>query len=340
MDKKSRPEQILLDEIGRLHKKGLIPERYSEIIAEFLACYRQALEEGPVPFSDQIPMLRFFLQLALEQFRSPYQFEPFHEKIRSPVDYYKFGIDFLTPLVELDKSEVHGKKNIDRIVKQLKKGENCVFLANHQTEPDPQAIAILLSKEYPSLGENIIYVAGERVVTDPLAIPFSMGTDLLCIYSKRYIDHPPELKAQKMLHNKNTMERMSRLLQEGGRAIYVAPSGGRDRRGADGQVEPAAFDPQSIEMFYLMARKAKTPTHFYPLALSTYDLLPPPESVQRELGETRTVKRTPIHLFFGPEIDMENFPGSDLENKVERRAARALAIWSTVKEMYDKLRSS
>ncbi len=100
----------------------------------------------------------------------------------------------------------------------------------------------------------MIFVAGERVITDPLAVPFSMGRNLLCIFSKRYIDHPPEQKMKKQLHNKRTMELMSELLSEGGKAIYVAPSGGRDRPNADGVVEIAPFDPQSIEMFYLMAR--------------------------------------------------------------------------------------
>ena len=56
------------------------------------------------------------------------------------------------------------------------------------------------------------------------------------------------------------MELMSRLLQEGGKVIYVAPSGGRDRRNAEGEIEVAPFDPQSVEMFYLMARKGKN-TH-------------------------------------------------------------------------------
>ncbi len=50
----------------------------------------------------------------------------------------------------------------------------------------------------------MIFVAGERVITDPLAVPASMGRNLLCIYSKRYIDHPPELKSEKQLHNKRT----------------------------------------------------------------------------------------------------------------------------------------
>jgi glycerol-3-phosphate O-acyltransferase len=165
-----------------------------------------------------------------------------------------------------------------------------------------------------------------------------MGCDLLCIYSKRYIDHPPELKAQKQLHNKNTMELMSRLLKEGGKIIYVAPSGGRDRRNEEGAVEVAPFDPQSIEMFYLMARKAKTPTHFYPLTLSTYALLPPPETVQKELGEMRIAKRSPIHIAFASEFDMEKFPGFEENEKKIRRKARADAIWNIVNRNYKRIK--
>jgi glycerol-3-phosphate O-acyltransferase len=136
------------------------------------------------------------------------------------------------------------------------------------------------------------------------------------------------------------MEQMSRLLQEGGRIIYVAPSGGRDRRNAAGKVEVAPFDPASIEMFYLMAKKAKTPTRFIPFALSTYDLLPPPETVQRELGEVRTAKRVPVSLAFAAPFDMERFPGANAEDRIERREARARQIWEIVGRMYEKMGNS
>jgi glycerol-3-phosphate O-acyltransferase len=128
---------------------------------------------------------------------------------------------------------------------------------------------------------------------------------------------------------------MSRLLKEGGKAIYVAPSGGRDRKNGKGIVEVAPFDPQSIEMFYLMAKKAKTPTHFYPLSLTTYDLLPPPDTIQKELGEARSAKYSPVHLFFAPEFDMEHFHGSDEKDKTERRKNRAYAIWNIVDKNYN-----
>src|SRR5579872_1607182 len=266
-----------------------LPKKYEKILAQFFKCYRAVI-------GDDDSMLRLFIQLVQNQLKHPFTFEPYHQKVRHPIDYYQFGLDFIRPLIDIAHSTVQGGGILDQIDQQLKRKENVVLLANHQTETDPQAISILLEKTHPHIGEKIIYVAGERVVTDPLAVPFSMGCDLLCIYSKRYIDHPPELKAQKQLHNKNTMELMCRLLQEGGKIIYVAPSGGRDRRGEHGEIEVAPFDPASIEMFILMARKAKTPTHFYPFTLSTYDLLPPPETIQKELGEARLAKRCPIQI--------------------------------------------
>lgn len=334
MDKKSTHELLLADALEELKSK--IPGKYYAIVVEFIVCYRQAI--GSL-FDDAIPHLLLFFQLAQMQFKIPYSFEPYHRKIRHPIDYYRFSIDFIRPLVDLSCSSVFGLEHLDNAAQALKRGENAILLANHQTEPDPQAISILLEKTHPEIAEKIIYVAGERVITDPLAIPFSMGCDLICIYSKRYIDNPSELKAKKQLHNKNTMEQMSRLLKEGGRIIYVAPSGGRDRQTADGIVEIAPFDPASIEMFYLMAKKAKTPTRFIPFALSTYDLLPPPETVQKELGEIRKAKRTPISISFAPPFDMEQFPGSEAEDRIQRRENRARKIWAIVNTMYKKMGS-
>ncbi|PIS01976.1 MAG: glycerol-3-phosphate acyltransferase [Chlamydiae bacterium CG10_big_fil_rev_8_21_14_0_10_42_34] len=316
--------------VKKLKPKGL-PEKHTKILEEFYRCYHEATGSGE-------EMLKLFTQLLHQQIKHPYTFEPYHKKVREPFDYYKFSLDFIRPLVDLPHSKVLGNEILNEIDQQLRRGENVVLLANHQTEADPQVLGVLLEKTHPHIGEKIIYVAGERVVTDPLTIPFSMGCDLLCIYSKRYIDQPPELKGKKMLHNKNTMELMSRLLKEGGKIIYVAPSGGRDRRNTQGVVEVAPFDPPSIEMFYLMAKKAKTPTHFYPLSLATYDILPPPETIQTELGEKRIAKRCPLSIAFAPEFDMEKFPGSEDNDKGARRKARAVAIWKIVNANYERIK--
>ncbi|MBS0626604.1 MAG: 1-acyl-sn-glycerol-3-phosphate acyltransferase, partial [Verrucomicrobia bacterium] len=274
-----------------------------------------------------------------EAVKSPFIFPPYHKQILQPFNYYTFGLDFIKPLVDLSSSSVQGHAYLKEITNKLSLGENVIFLANHQIEADPQAISILLEDLYPKLAQEMIFVAGERVVLDPFAIPFSMGRNLLCIYSKRHIDHPPELKAQKQIHNKKTLELMSELLSEGGHSIYVAPSGGRDRADANGHVYPSKFDPQSIELFHLMTKKSSKPTSFYPMALATYSLLPPPNTIQTELGEERITNRGPIHLWIGPQISMDNFPGSMESDKRKRREIRAEYIWRQVQEAYTQFPS-
>ena len=314
-------------------QEGVIPVKYLEILKGFYLGYKGAICNKNQPIDE---LFVIFLGLIKEQTVNPFTFEPFHRLIRKPFDYYQFGLDLIEPLVNASESTVSGLNHLKEIAASLERGENAIFLANHQTEADPQAISLLLKDSYPRFAEELIFVAGERVITDPLAIPASRGRNLLCIYSKRYIDNPPEQKMAKQLHNKKTMELMSQLLSAGGKAIYVAPSGGRDRPGVEGIVEVSPYDPQSIEMFYLMTQRARHPTHFYPMALKTFDLLPPPQDIQTELGETRTAKCAPIHLAFGPKIDMDNFPGSDLTDKHARRAARAEFICNLVRADYAK----
>jgi glycerol-3-phosphate O-acyltransferase len=333
MEKKSKFKSFL-STLEQAVREGSISPKYSTIIEKFYLCYQEAISAEGETTSNNDALFLTLLQLIEQQCKTPFDFQPYHAMIRKPFDYYQFGIDLVSPLVDLPHSTVHGLDHLKQIAASLEKGENAIFLANHQTEADPQAISILLENSFPKIAEEMIFVAGERVITDPLAVPASMGRNLLCIYSKRYIDHPPEQKMKKQLHNKRTMELMSQLLSEGGKAIYVAPSGGRDRPNANGIVEIAPFDPQSIEMFYLMAQRAGHPTHFYPMALKTYALLPPPETIQVELGEVRITKRAPIHIAFGPKIPMEDFPGSTSQDKHERRFARAQFIYDLVHKDY------
>lgn len=334
MGNKSTLEQKL----AAIFKEGWMPERFLGLYESFYRGFQHALKEYPSSSKVIDASFETLLNLIKSHYLNPFIFQPYHEKIRYPFDYYAFGNDFFRPLIDEKKSKIIGDKNIQEIISHLKKGHNAVLLSNHQIEADPQAISLLLDDKYPGLAEGMIAVAGERVITDPLAVPFSMGRNLLCIYSKRYIDHPPEKKAEKQHHNKRTMEIMSMLLKEGGKLIYVAPSGGRDRRNKKGIVEVAPFDAPSIEMFYLMAQKAKTPTFFYPMALDTYDILPPPETIQVELGETRITKRGPIGLAIGSCIDMKQYPGYDLQSKHDRRQARADHIWKLVNTDYEHLK--
>ncbi len=323
-----------LEEAAKTHH---LSKKMVDTLRIFYLSYKEAIEANGNKIETLLPTIKQFLAFILEQLEHPYIFEPYHEAIRKPVDYYQFGLNFFRPLVLFSSSQILNEQILEKIQQQLAEKENVVLLANHQTEPDPQAISLLLESKHPDLAEKMIFVAGHRVTSDPLSVPFSKGRNLLCIHSKKHIENPPELKQEKLIHNKRTMKRMSELLSEGGKCIYVAPSGGRDRANVNGEVEVAKFDPQSIEMFWLMAQKANRPTHFYGLALSTYKLLPPPQSVEIELGESRHARCSPIHMGFSDEIEMDHFASSEGLDKKQKKIARAEFIWNLVNSIYQKL---
>jgi len=180
------------------------PQRYKPILVHFFETYRAALVEGGLDADAYDHLLCGFVERMQVQLDQPFVFEPYHAQITTPFDYYAFGVEFLRPLVDKSRSTVRGRAHLDAVAAQIAAGENVIFLANHQTEGDPQAISLLLEDDYPTIGQQMIFTAGERVTTDPLAVPFSMGRNLLCIYSKRYIDNPPDQKTTKQLHNKKT----------------------------------------------------------------------------------------------------------------------------------------
>ncbi len=326
-------EKALFTSLDSLEHQKKLSSKNSSILRNFYFEYKKATSSH-LKEEERLAIFSTFFSLMQEQIKSSTAFEPYHQKIREPFDYYQFGLDFTRPLINFQKSWVLGKENLVKANAFLEKQESVVFLANHQTELDPQIIDLLLQKEFPKIASDTIYVAGERVVTDPAAIPFSLGRDLLCIYSKKYIDCVPHLKEKKLYHNQLTMRLTSSLFTEGGKSIYVAPSGGRDRRDKKGEVFPDPFDPQSIEMFYLMSKKAKRRVHFFPLALYTHPVLPPPDTIQKEIGEIRHANFSFCRLCFAEEISMEAFTGV---NKQQARKNRALFITDVVKQEYEKL---
>ncbi len=326
-----------LEKLKSSVERKRITEEIYFTLTEFYPSYKGALEKQGKSIDNYSPILCQFLELVEKQLADPFLFDCFHEAITEPFDYYKFGLEFYRPLIIFSQSKVEGQDVIREIEETIARGENVILLANHQTEPDPQAISLLMEKNHHAFAKNMIFVAGHRVTTDPLCVSFSMGRNLLCIFSKKHIENDKESKQEKLQHNQRTMQMMGKLLAEGGKTIYVAPSGGRDRPSADGSVDVAPFDAQSIEMFRLIAQSSGTPTHFYPLSLATYSLLPPPNSVNKELGEQRHTDATPIHLAFGPEYDMKRFNDHEDLNKKQKREHRAQEIWGVVSENYQKL---
>ncbi|KAL6008209.1 hypothetical protein ACLOJK_033715 [Asimina triloba] len=99
----------------------------------------------------------------------------------------------------------------DRMLLEVE-GHNIILISNHQTEADPAVISLLLHTTNPHLPEKLIYIAGDRVVTDPVCKPFSMGRNLLCVYSKKHMHDIPELVEMKKRANTRSLKEMALLL--------------------------------------------------------------------------------------------------------------------------------
>lgn len=124
-----------------------------------------------------------------------------------------------------------------------------------------------------------------RVRSDPLSTPFSMGMNMICVFSKKHMSSDPLQRQVQQQQNLLAMQQLQLLLQTGQGVVWVAPSGGRDRPDTAGHFSrPDNFDPKTIQMFYIHGLKAKEAadrdTLFVPLALFTAPICPPPKEVR------------------------------------------------------------
>jgi len=302
---------------------------------------------------EKVPVLKEYLGLVEDQLDEPFVFAPYHEawteENGAPIDHLKMDTAFMEPMLDPNDSVLLGSERVKDIEALLAKGDNVVLLSNHQTEADPSCWSFALHENHERLERDMIMVAGDRVTTDVVAVPFSKARNLLCIYSKRHIDNPPEEKPKKMRHNAKTMTAMLRLFKGGGKCIWVAPSGGRDRPNSDGVYTPAAFDPKSVEMFRLMSAKAadKT-THFYPVAMMTHRLFPPPKTLTPgALGEPRRAIRGSVNIAIGEPIDfdevtragclVDDFPPGCVEDREDAAQVAAEYAHLQVSQLYADL---
>jgi glycerol-3-phosphate O-acyltransferase len=237
---------------------------------------------------------------------------------------------YIGSLINFERSIMRHPTRWSTIHSQIAAGENVILFANHQSEGDAAFIPLFTEVTHPGLGQKVTYVAGDRVVSDLLAKPFSMGKDLLCVHSKKHMNDVPEEKSKKMKQNLSTVKEMQRLLNKGGMLIWIAPAGGRDRRQADGTLCPDKFDPQAIEMMRKLGTKSTSAkTHYYPFAMATYDIMPPPASSEKTIGEQRVVNYTGVGLAIGEEVDVAAFTESEV---------LAEYVWQKVVDEYELIR--
>ncbi|GAW83389.1 glycerol-3-phosphate 1-O-acyltransferase [Plasmodium gonderi] len=217
---------------------------------------------------------------------------------------YEWSIEFWSQLIDKKNSKFIGIQNIDKIKNWIQQGHNVIIFSNHHIEADANILKYYFHiHNAQNISRRIIFIGGHKIRSDPLSRPFSVSANLLCIYSKKYIENPPHLREEKILFNHKSLNALKNLLTEGRNIIWLAPSGGRDRKGPDGNIKISPFDPKIIQTFYIFAKRAKVKTHFIGLALNTYNICPPPNTVDvDEIEKQRSCSYSPVGLNLGEDL--------------------------------------
>ncbi|XWS62211.1 hypothetical protein CRYUN_Cryun07bG0191200 [Craigia yunnanensis] len=338
----ARSEQELLSGIRKEVEAGRLPPNVAAAMEEFYQNYRNAVFQSGDSTAVEIVssnMAVAFDRMLLDV-EDPFVFEPYHKALREPFDYYMFGQNYIRPLIDFRNSYVGNLSLFYEIEEKLKQGHNVALISNHQTEADPAVIALLLEKTNPHISENLIYVAGDRVITDPLCKPFSMGRNLICVYSKKHMYDVPELAEMKRKANIRSLKEMALLLRGGSKIVWIAPSGGRDRPDPlTGEWYPAPFDSSSVDNIKRLIEHSGAPGHIYPLALLCYDIMPPPSQVEKEIGEKRVMTFHGAGLSVAPKISLPEI-AAGCEKSEEAKDVYTQALYKSVTEQYNVLKSA
>ncbi|KAI0567219.1 glycerol-3-phosphate acyltransferase [Gracilaria domingensis] len=335
-----------LERVDHLVNSRQIPSHVIENLKSWHQSYAVAARQNPFlgedPDEFTEAMFSTLLELCRRTIADPFDFSSYHQRIRHPFDHYKFGFDFSSVLLDRSKSAILGDENIHQAQNFVRQGHNVIFFSNHQSEGDPYAIDFMLDwiagcdRQFC---EKLVFMAGDRVRNDPMVAPFSAGRNLLTVYSKKHINDEPELFEKKLRHNRKTVSETHRLFKKGGTALWFAPSGGRDRRSAEtGAVEISPFDEGAVATMKFTAERSGTPCHFYPMAVWTYDMLPPPSTVGgAEIGEERVAKYTPMRMYVGKEIEWNQSVPSNVKDKHKRRKAQCTHVENLVLDGYRRI---
>ncbi|KAE9607002.1 hypothetical protein Lal_00026218 [Lupinus albus] len=335
-------EQELLYGIRKEVEAGSLPPSVAAGMEELYKNYKSAVFQSGDPKADETVLSnmsglldRIFLDVT-----DPFVFQPHHKAKREPFDYYMFGQNYIRPLVDYRNSYVGNMSLFIEIEEKLKQGHNIILMSNHQTEADPAVISLLLEKRLSYIAENLTYVAGDRVLTDPLCKPFSIGRNLICVYSKKHMLDDPELIEMKRKANTRSLKEMAMLLRSGSQLIWIAPSGGRDRPDpTNGEWVPAPFDTYSVDNMRRLVDHSGPPGHVYPLAILCHDIMPPPMKVEKEIGEKRIISFHGTGLSVGPEIIFSETTAA-CKSPEKAKEAYSKAVYISVNEQYNVLKSA
>ncbi|XP_017238530.1 glycerol-3-phosphate acyltransferase, chloroplastic isoform X1 [Daucus carota subsp. sativus] len=338
----ARSGEELLSEIRREKDAGKLPSNVALGMAELYKNYNEAVLQSGDPKAADIVLsnMATVLNRIFMVVKDTFVFSAYHKAIREPFDYYMFAQDYIRPLINFRDSYVGNISVFNEMEEKLRQGDNVILISNHQTEADPAVIALLLESTNPYIGEGVTYIAGDRVVTDPLCKPFSMGRNLLCVYSKKHMNDDPELVDMKRRANTRSLKEMAKLLRSESEIIWIAPSGGRDRPDpVTNEWLPAPFDASAVDNMRRLMEHAGHPAHIYPVALLCHNIMPPPVKVEKEIGERRMIAFHGTGLSIAPPINYDKIC-DDCANPEEAKVAYSQALYDSVNQQYNVLRSA
>ncbi|KAK9716149.1 hypothetical protein RND81_06G214000 [Saponaria officinalis] len=337
-----RSTEELLSRLKKESEYGNLPVNVAYALEELYENYRNAVFSSENPHAEEIVLANMsaMLDCVFLEMEDSFLISPYHKAIREPYDYYAFGQNYIRPLIDFRTSFVGNIAIFREMEEKRQQGHNIILMSNHQSEADPAVIALLLEKTNPHIAENLIYVAGDRVVTDTLCKPFSMGRNLLCVYSKKHMYDVPELVDMKKRANSRSLKEMVLLLRDGSQVIWIAPSGGRDRPDpVTNEWFPAPFDDSSVDNMRRLVERAGVPWHIYPLSILCYDIMPPPAQVEKEIGEKRCMSFHGVGLSVAPEINYHDI-ALGCSNDDEAKLAYTHVLQASVNEQYTILKAA
>ncbi|MFA6501843.1 MAG: glycerol-3-phosphate acyltransferase, partial [Parachlamydiales bacterium] len=98
--------------LQNLFEEKKISKKYFDNLSDFYFSYKNATKEL-ISQDDLDSIFDTLIDLLFKEIASPFKFLPFHQKITHPFNYQKFSIDFLKPLVDLEKSKLYGLNNLE-----------------------------------------------------------------------------------------------------------------------------------------------------------------------------------------------------------------------------------
>ena len=110
-DSKKRLEEI--------QRKEALPASLLQELLPFFKTYAEAAQKNGYALHDFEPILNQFLDLLLEQVQHPFIFQHFHQCLLEPFNYYKFGLDFIRPLVRMQDSHILNADRLEKIREYL-----------------------------------------------------------------------------------------------------------------------------------------------------------------------------------------------------------------------------